>query len=276
MYGYIYKTTNLVNNKIYIGQHKADQFNVTYFGSGKSLLNAINKYGKENFICEILEWCETQSKINSRERYWIKFYNSRDRNIGYNITEGGEGWKGGHHSEYTKQKISKAKTGCHPNRDYVITEETRQKISRTLKAKHQSSWNKGVPMREISKQKLREVNIGKKLSEETKQKMKGRKAWNKGIPMTEEAKQHLREINTGKKSNMSIDAKQRMSRRFTGENNPNYGGLKDETKEKIRQAILGRVWITNDIINKQVKKEELDYYLSIGYRKGRCLQKDKY
>ena len=94
--------------------------------------------------------------------------------------------------------------------------------------------------------------------------------------MTEEAKRHLKELNTGKKSNMSIEARQRMSRRFTGENNPNYGGLKDETKEKIRQAILGRVWITNDIINKQVKKEELDHYLSIGYRKGRCLQKDKY
>lgn len=88
MYGYIYKTTNLVNGKIYIGQHKADKFDITYFGSGKVLLNAIDKYGKENFICEILEWCETQSNTNSRERYWIKFYNSRDRNVGYNITEG--------------------------------------------------------------------------------------------------------------------------------------------------------------------------------------------
>lgn len=164
--------------------------------------------------------------------------------------------------------------GCHPNRDYIITDETRQKISQTLKAKHQSSWNKGIPMKEESKQKLRKVNIGKKLSEETKQKMKGRKAWNKGIPMTEEAKQHLREINTGKKSNMSTEVKQRMSKRFIGENNPNYGGLKDETKEKIRRSILGRVWITNDVVSKQIKKEELDYYLSMGYRKGRRLRKD--
>lgn len=193
MYGYIYKTTNLVNGKIYIGQHKADQYDVTYLGSGKALLNSISKYGKENFTCEILEWCETQSKINSRERYWINFYNSRDRNIGYNITEGGEGWKGVHHSELTKQKISKTKMGCHPNRDYIITDETRQKISRTLKAKHQSSWNKGIPMREESKQKLRNANLGKKLSEETKQKMKGRPAWNKGIKTPEKLKKQISE-----------------------------------------------------------------------------------
>lgn len=269
MYGYIYKTINLVNGKIYIGQHKADQFDPTYLGSGKVLLNAVNKYGKESFICEILEWCETQSKINSRERCWIKFYNSRDRNIGYNITEGGEGWKGVHHSEYTKQKISKAKTGCHPNRDYVITEETRQKISRTLKAKHQSSWNKGIPMREVSKQKLREVNVGKKLSQETKQKMKGRKAWNKGIPMTEEAKQHLREINTGKKSNMSTEAKQRMSKRFTGRNNPNFGGLKDETKEKISQSLIGRVWVNNGVHRTLVSQYDLSNYLENGYKLGK-------
>ena len=94
--------------------------------------------------------------------------------------------------------------------------------------------------------------------------------------MAEEAKQHLREINTGKKSNMSIEARQRMSKRFTGENNPNFGGLKEETKEKIRQSILGRVWVTDDIISKQIKREELDHYLSIGYRKGRCPRKDKH
>lgn len=198
MYGYIYKTTNLINNKIYIGQHKAKEFDPTYLGSGKIIILAINKYGKENFICELIEWCETQSKINSRERYWIKFYNARNKNVGYNLTEGGEGWKGLHHSELTKQKISESKMGCHPNRKYEVTEETRQKISKTLREKHQSSWNKGILMREESKQKLREANLGKKLSEETRQKMKGRKAWNKGIPMSDEAKQHLQEINLGK------------------------------------------------------------------------------
>ena len=41
MFGYIYKTTNLLNNKIYIGQHKSELFDTKYFGSGKILKNAI-------------------------------------------------------------------------------------------------------------------------------------------------------------------------------------------------------------------------------------------
>lgn len=51
MYGYIYKTTNLINNKIYIGQHKVKEEKIdnSYYGSGKLIIQAIKKYGKENF-----------------------------------------------------------------------------------------------------------------------------------------------------------------------------------------------------------------------------------
>lgn len=55
MYGYIYETFNAITNKKYIGQHKSEKFDPKYFGSGKILLSAINKYGIENFKCKILE-----------------------------------------------------------------------------------------------------------------------------------------------------------------------------------------------------------------------------
>ena len=55
MYGYVYKITNKTNNKIYVGQHKADHFDESYFGGGVIITSAVNKYGKENFDREILE-----------------------------------------------------------------------------------------------------------------------------------------------------------------------------------------------------------------------------
>lgn len=70
MFGYIYKTTNLVNGKIYIGQKKSDRFlGNKYLGSGKILCSAINKYGADNFIVEMLEECMDVYTLNDREMY---------------------------------------------------------------------------------------------------------------------------------------------------------------------------------------------------------------
>lgn len=54
MYGYIYKTTNLINGKIYVGQHKG-KFDRGYVGSGKILKLALTKYGKQNFLTELID-----------------------------------------------------------------------------------------------------------------------------------------------------------------------------------------------------------------------------
>ena len=201
MYGYIYKTTNLFNGKIYVGQHRAKKFNPNYYGSGVRFSNVFEKYGKDSFTCEVLEWCETEDELNEKEIYWISKLNSTDKSIGYNLMSGGYKIRGIEHSEETKEKISKAKTGITPNRDsWIPTEETKQKISNTLKEFYKTHDNprKGVHLSDETKEKLRQVNLGKTYSEEVKDKHRNRPAWNKGIPMTEEAKQHLREVNTGK------------------------------------------------------------------------------
>jgi hypothetical protein len=64
---YIYKTTNIVNGKYYIGMHTTDNLNDGYVGSGKRLWYSINKYGKENFKCEILEMLPDSSSLRKRE-----------------------------------------------------------------------------------------------------------------------------------------------------------------------------------------------------------------
>ena len=88
----IYKITNQLNGHSYIGQsiHIEQRWEEhLYKSSGCSLLKyALYKYGKENFTFEVIEEC-TQFKLNEREIYWIKYYDTF--NNGYNLTLGGSG-----------------------------------------------------------------------------------------------------------------------------------------------------------------------------------------
>jgi group I intron endonuclease len=102
----IYKITNTINNKIYIGQTSKDDEN--YFGGGVIIKQAIKKHGKENFVKEILEHCNTIDELNEREIYWISFFDSTNHKIGYNIELGGRSKS---HTTYTREKISSSKKG---------------------------------------------------------------------------------------------------------------------------------------------------------------------
>ena len=70
-FGFVYLTENLVNGKKYIGQTTKDQ-NINYLGSGKYLLRAIEKYGKENFKRSILAYADTKEQLNELERQEIQ------------------------------------------------------------------------------------------------------------------------------------------------------------------------------------------------------------
>ena len=85
----IYKTINLINGKFYVGKDRTN--NPNYIGSGLLLKQAIKKYGRENFIKEILESCADEKMLNISEQYWIKKLDSQNREIGYNIADGGTG-----------------------------------------------------------------------------------------------------------------------------------------------------------------------------------------
>ena len=87
----IYKTTNLINGKIYIGQSINND--PKYLGSGVFLKNAIEKHGKENFLKEVIDVADSVDELNEKEIYWIEKYNSTDKNIGYNLCSGGKGFK---------------------------------------------------------------------------------------------------------------------------------------------------------------------------------------
>lgn len=183
----IYKITNLINGKTYIGQHKYKKLNDSYLGSGKLIKQAIDKYGKENFKKEILySNIQYRETVDDMERFAIAKERAKGK-AEYNIADGGNGglifdvhpMKGKHHSEETKQKLREAKLGKEP-------------------------WNKGLTnvyseealrnMSEASKCKLHSEETKKKMSE----KRKGRQPM-KGKHHSEETKMLLSKIHKGRK-----------------------------------------------------------------------------
>lgn len=105
MYGFIYKTTNNVNGKMYIGKRTYDKDGkwATYLGSGILIRRAIQKYGEENFSRDILQVCKDKDELNSSEKYWIDYYNATQSDMFYNISSGGDG--GNTIAGYTSEQL---------------------------------------------------------------------------------------------------------------------------------------------------------------------------
>lgn len=92
---YIYKTTNIINGKIYIGQSQRSIDDTThYYGSGKLLKASIKKYGVKNFNKEIIDTADTIVELNKKEKYWILLLEAQSPTIGYNLQGGGQHWTG--------------------------------------------------------------------------------------------------------------------------------------------------------------------------------------
>lgn len=85
------------------------------------------KYGEENFTLEIIDFADTYEELKEKEKYWIKQYDSMNREKGYNLTEGGDGTFGRMHSEETKDKIRQKAIGR------KASEETKKKMSDSQK-----------------------------------------------------------------------------------------------------------------------------------------------
>lgn len=89
-YYLIYQITNNLNNKIYIGKHKTDNLDDDYFGSGKHLIYAQQKYGLENFTKTILFYCANEEEMNLLEKSVVTPEFCAREDV-YNMMEGGFG-----------------------------------------------------------------------------------------------------------------------------------------------------------------------------------------
>ena len=117
----IYKITNLVNNKIYIGcasnirTRKNGHLYDLRKGIHKNnyLQKAWNKYGELNFKFEVVELCDTDL-LHEKEHFWVDYYSCLDREIGYNLKPTDPDGSS-MHSEETKEKLRQANKGKKPS-----------------------------------------------------------------------------------------------------------------------------------------------------------------
>jgi group I intron endonuclease len=154
---YNYLTINKINGLKYVGMHSTKNVNDRYLGSGLYISRAIKKYGKQNFICKILCFCETIEEAHINESVFIKKYNTEFPN-GYNLSPTGGIGVPGCHAKQTIQKMSLSKIG---ERNPSKRGEVQQK---------QRAFQKDRKYSEETKLKMSRSHLGEKHSEERKQK----------------------------------------------------------------------------------------------------------
>ena len=278
MYGYIYKTTNLVNNKIYIGQKHSSKFLCqSYLGSGKRFKDAVKHYGKENFKVELLEEIDCLEKMDEREIYWINVYNSTNSAIGYNMSKGGN--------------VNRAMVGEHnPSK----RPEVREKLSKKM------LHNKYTLGRKHTSEELLKISLGNKgkiISQETREKLSENAKTNpnygmRGKHCSTETKEKLRLVHLGKSHKSKgyihitneIEDKMISPEEFeTYEKQGWRRGRKKFSKDACSNISNGHkghvaynkdyIWVTNGIQCKCVSKEEFEALNSTIWRKGRKLDR---
>lgn len=304
MVGYIYKTTNLINNKIYVGQHLSTKFDRSYYGSGIYIKKALNKYGRHNFKVEILEWAKDIESLNILEiEYISKLCKSKKKS--YNRALDGQGTysliDGEHNPRYNIKrywvnngKINKQVTE-NELESYINNGFQKGQIrSHNWSIKDRIAVNKDGITRYINKDELQNYldlgySIGNNRTKNKMIKVKPVKSQfgNTGMIFINNLKEnkmifpkdldmYLKQgwikgrIPISKEANM---AKVEKVRNYILENKESFSnkikdGLNKSKKEGKNKGTLGKVCINNGIDNKFIFKEEFEFYQELGYNLG--------
>lgn len=260
--GFIYKVTNIVTGKIYIG--KTTKTVEERFNSHKkeSLLdnddsyfhNALRKYGFNNFIVEQLDSAETVDELNTKEKLWISRLDAKNPLVGYNIAYGGDGGDIFHALSEGKQTIKREKHSKDTSNRMWITNGIVDKYINKNSSIPEGFVKGRKPFSEEFKRHMSESCKGRIISEATIQKRREKRL---GHLVSEETREKLRKANLGKKYSDEVNKKKGRSR--FGDKNPAFG--------------VHYKWLTNgdeDIRVYEHSYEQLPSYYMQGYRDGRC------
>lgn len=148
----------------------------------------------DRFEFTVIEKCDID-KLNEREIYWIEYYNTMDMRYGYNLCAGGNSTTGRVCSEETRKKISEGNRGKKISAETLrkrsetfrkhmedpVYRERHHKIMSEVSKKHGSPWNKGRSPSAETRKKLSEKLMGRYVSEEHKEKLRGLYSGSKSI-----------------------------------------------------------------------------------------------
>lgn len=197
----IYKVTNKVNDKYYIGLTTStlEKRKIEHISNSKNpdmyFTRALQKYGPENFDWEIIDTADDIEMLQIKEMFWIWHWKSHSP-LGYNLTDGGEGTFGYIHTEEAKEKNRKAHLG------YKHTEEWKRNRRNKMKLEKNPFYGKNHT--EESKEKMRLANLGKE-------------PWNKGLTKeTNEIIKYQSENMIGKKNKLGYKFTQEEKERIYG------------------------------------------------------------
>ncbi len=160
----IYKITNKINNKIYIGQtigtlhDRQNQYKSE--ADNRPIIHAIKKYGFDNFIFETIDIAKTTKELNEKEIYWIARLNATKKNIGYNIRHGGSNSP---IAESTRKILSEQKMGkLNPFFGKTHSEQNKLNMSKLMSDPNGRNYGK----KHSIKSKIKMRNAHSKLNEQ--------------------------------------------------------------------------------------------------------------
>ena len=198
MFYIVYKLTNKINNKIYVGAHQTKDINDSYMGSGKHISRALKKYGKENFKKEVIKIYDNPKDMYLKEASIVnKEFVENPKT--YNLIEGGNGgWNhiGKDHHTHSKEHMSRMQKLSLEKRDKKKEKEVG---IRNLKKAHRDGK---IPYNNFT---------GKKHSEDTKKKIGA-----------VNSKKQSGELNSSYGSCWVYSVEEKVSKRISKEDLPNY------------------------------------------------------
>ena len=160
MIGYIYRTHNLINNKMYIGKRQKHYFDTSYLGSGTAFLKSLSKYGIKNFLVEILyKEYESAEKLWKKEQEFIHYYDAVQSKNYYNLKANGkycelapearskisEHMKGNQHALGSKHSVEARLRMSERREGYTHSFETRRRMSISQLGNQNNKGNKHSP-----------------------------------------------------------------------------------------------------------------------------------